>query len=64
MGRPSSDLKRQIGVAEAAPQQVRTPGPASALGMNLVAGVRREVRDTGGLEVAPGQLHRVMIGHY
>ncbi len=56
-------MKRQGGVAEKAPQQVATPGEATALEADVVPdvvdGVRGEVRQATVLERAPQFLDRV-----
>jgi len=53
-------------VAKEAPQQPRTAAQAAALAahvpLDLVDGVRSEVRESAVLEVAPEQLHRVEVG--
>src|SRR5262245_42068131 len=59
-------MKRQGRVPEKAPQQLRVSSQASALadhrGLDVVRGVRREVRQSAVLEIAPEEFHRLEVG--
>lgn len=58
-------MKRQGRVAKEAPQQLRVSSQASALaghrGLDVVRGVRSEVRQAAVLEIAPEEFHRVEV---
>src|SRR5213594_683222 len=58
-------MKRQRRVAKETPQHVRTSDQAPALaadvGLNVVEGVRGEVREAAVLEVAPQQFHGIEV---
>src|SRR5207302_1084755 len=60
-----SDMKRQCRMTKETPQHVRVSGQAPSLaadvGLNVVEGVRCEVREAAVLEVAPQQFHRVEV---
>src|SRR5207244_9475786 len=58
-------MKRQCRMTKETPQHVRVSGQAPSLaadvGLNVVEGVRCEVREAAVLEVAPQQFHRVEV---
>src|SRR4030095_4679242 len=58
-------MKRQGRVPNETPQQLRTPSHAAALtahrGLDVLDGVRGEVRQAAVLQVAPEELHRVEV---
>src|SRR2546426_6544431 len=60
---PILDTKRQGRVAEEAPQQLRTSSHAPPLtthmAVDVLDGVRSEVREAAVFEVAPAQLHGI-----